>query len=118
MANKNQEAETTTGGLEFVEDCDAQVILGTTPKRKQKIKIFVPVGSFARWKITYDNGKPIDELPGYYLSRREAMKAVTLWERAAKKTIDAKQFEFFGDKEPPVLKRKRVRGARAEANTS
>jgi len=110
--------ETTTGGLSFVENCDDQIILVSTPKRKQKIKIFVPVGSFARWKITYDNGKAIDELPGYYLSRREAMRAVTIWERTAKKTMDAKQFEIFGDKEPPVLKRKRVRGARAEANTS
>jgi len=118
LTDKNREAETTTGGLSFTEDCDNQVILGTTPKRKRKIKIFVPVGSFARWKITYDNGKAIDELSGSYLSRKEAMKAVTTWERTAKKTVDAKQHELFGDKEPPVLKRKPVRGARAEANTS
>ncbi len=118
MTHKNQKVATTMGGLSFVEDCDNQIILGTTPKRKQKIKIFVPIGSFARWKITYDNGHPIDELPGYYLSRREAMKAATTWERATKRTVDAKWDELFGDKEPPVLKRKPVSGARAEANTS
>lgn len=104
--------------LVFAEDAERQVIFCTTPKRKQKIKIFVPVGNFARWKILYEDGKPIYELSnGYYLSRKEAIRAVVQWEKSAKKTQEAKQFELFGDKEPPVLKRKKVRGTRVKTNT-
>ncbi len=99
--------------LVFTEDADNQTILATTSKRKQKIKIFVPIGNFARWFITYEDGKYISGLSGgSYLSRKAAMQAVTLWEVDARKTENAKQFELFGDKEPPVLKRKKISGAR------
>ena len=99
--------------LVFTEDADKQIILVTTPKRKQKIKIFVPVGNFVRWFIVYEDGKYISGLSdGSYLSRKAAMQAVTLWEVDARKTQEAKQYELFGDKTPPVLKRKKIRGAR------
>jgi len=123
LTHKNQ----TTGGITdalnqplfFKEHPEDQIIFCTTSKRKQKIKIFVPVGNFARWKILYEDGREITKLSdGYYLSRREAIKAVVEWERTAKKTQDAKQFELFGDKTPPVLKRKKIRnGPRAETNS-
>lgn len=105
--------------LVFVEDAERQVIFCTTPKRKQKIKIFVPIGNFAHWRIIYEDGKYISDLSyGSYLSRREAIRAVVQWEKLAKKTQEAKQFELFGDKEPPVLKRKKVRnGTRAKTDT-
>ena len=104
--------------LVFVEDAEKQIILVTTPKRKQKIKIFVPVGNFARWFITYEDGKPIPGLSnGTYLSRKVAIKAVVQWEMDAKKTVEAKQYELFGDKIPPVLKRKKISGSRAKTNT-
>ncbi len=100
--------------LIFTEDADNQVILVTTSKRKQKIKIFVPVGNFARWFIVYEDGKYVSGLSGgSYLSRKAAVQAVVLWEADARKTENAKQYELFGDKEPPVLKRKKIRGARA-----
>ncbi len=100
--------------LVFTEDADNLVILVTTPKRKQKIKIFVPVGNFARWFIVYEDGKHISGLSdGSYLSRKTAMQAVVLWEARARKTEEAKQFELFGDKTPPVLKRKKTRVTRA-----
>lgn len=102
--------------LKLTEDYENQIVFVSTPKRKQRIKVFVPVGSFAHWHIRYENGKPIDGLDGVYLSRKEAMKAVILWERNTKKTEDAKQFELFGDKEPPVLKRKVKRAARTQTN--
>ena len=99
--------------LVFTEDADNQIILVTTPKRKQKIKIFVPVGNIARWLIVYEDGKYISGLSdGSYLSRKAAMLAVTLWEVDARKTQEAKQYELFGDKIPPVLKRKKISGAR------
>jgi hypothetical protein len=100
-------------GLKFTEDHERQVILCSTPKRKVKIKIFVPVGAFARWKILYEDGKEIDGLStGSFTSRKLAIEAVKQWEQKASKTKEAKQFELFGDKEPPVLKRKkRVRGS-------
>jgi hypothetical protein len=101
--------------LIFVEDAEAQIIFVSTPKRKQKIKIFVPVGNFARWFITYEDGKHIPGLSnGSYLSRKVAIRAVIQWEMDAKKTQEAKQYELFGDKIPPVLKRKKARnGPRA-----
>ena len=99
--------------LVFTEDADNQIILVTTPKRKQKIKIFVPLGNFARWFITYEDGKYVSGLSnGSFLSRKAAMQAVVLWEVSAKKSQEAKQYELFGDKVPPVLKRKKIRGAR------
>ncbi len=114
--SKNQMIGVTTAepkSLVFVEDAEAQIVLASTPKRKQRIKIFVPVGGTVFWRITYEDGKAISSLSeGVYTSRGDAMKAVTEWERRAKKTEDAKQFELFGDKEPPVLKRKKTRGAR------
>ncbi len=99
--------------LVFTEDADNQIILVTTPKRKQKIKIFVPIGNFARWFIVYEDGKYVSGLSdSSYLSRKAAMQAVIRWEVDARKTQEAKQFELFGDKEPPVLKRKKISGAR------
>jgi hypothetical protein len=96
--------------LSFTEDYERQIILVSTPKRKLKIKIFVPIGGRILWRITYEDGKPVEGLgAGSFLSRKEALKAVTQWERKARKTENAKQFELFGDKEPPVLKRKKVR---------
>lgn len=119
MTNRNQVIDDTTEELSFVEDADNQIILVTTPKRKQKIKIFVPIGNFARWKITYEDGKPIEGLSsGFFLSRKVALEAIVVWERGAKKTEGAKQYELFGEKTPPVLKRKKVRnGSRAKTNT-
>ena len=99
--------------LVFTEDADNQIILVTTPKRKQKIKIFVPLGNFARWFITYEDGKYVSGLShGSFLSRKAAMQAVVFWEASAKKSQEEKQYELFGDKVPPVLKRKKIRGAR------
>jgi hypothetical protein len=99
--------------LKFTEDYERQVILCSTPKRKTKIKIYVPVGNLAQWRVCYEDGKPIEELSGAYMSRKLAIQAVVLWLETTKKTKEAKQFELFGDKEPPVLKRKKiVRGAR------
>ena len=95
--------------LKFVEDCENQIITCSTPKRKVDIKIFLPVGQFPHWKITYSDGKPIEGLSeGVFLSRRDAKNAVIFWERDAVKTKEAKQYELFGDKQPPVLKRKKV----------
>lgn len=115
MTNKNQRTGEITEGLSlFKEYHEDQIILLSTPKRLHKIKIFVPISNFARWKIVYEDGTPIPELSdGYYLSRMDAIRAVTMWERSIKKTQEAKQFEIFGDKKPPILKRKKTRGPRA-----
>jgi len=105
--------------LKFTEDHENQIVLITTPKRKHRIKVYVPIGNFAHWKISYEDGKPIEGLSeGVFLSRKRAMNAVSLWNITAKKTKDAKQFELFGDKEPPVLKRKSVSGTRSKTDTS
>lgn len=107
------------GELSFEEDPEEQVIFCTTPKRKHRIKIFVPVGNFARWKIVYEDGKDIPNLSnGSWLSRSLAIRAVVQWEMDVKKTQEAKQFELFGDREPPVLNRKKKRGTTVTANTS
>lgn len=109
----------TMDELSFEERPEDQIVFCTTPKRKQRIKVFIPVGNFARWWIVYEDGKYISELSdGTYLSRKLAIRAVVQWEKGAKKTQEAKQFELFGDKEPPVLKRKKVyNGSRAKTNT-
>ena len=100
--------------LLFEEDPEEQLITCTTPKRKLKIKIFVPIGQFSRWKIRYEDGTAIEGLDGYWLSRLEAIRALRIWEVAAKKTDLAKKQEIFGDRKPPVLKRKK-RGPAAQA---
>ena len=114
--SKNQTTDATTDepkALEFIEDCERQIILVSTPKRRQKIKIFVPVGGRTLWRILYEDGNFIPCLSnGSYISRSAAIRAVIQWEMDTKKTVDAKQYELFGDKEPPVLKRKKIRGAR------
>lgn len=106
--------------LSFTEDHERQIILCSTPKRKIKVKVFVPIGSFARWHITYEDGRQIEGLSeNTYTSRKLALQAVVQWEQTIKKSKDAKQYELFGDKEPPILRRKQVRnGARAKTNTS
>lgn len=119
MTHKNQTTDDTSGGLSFTEQPENQIILCTTPKRRDKIKIYVPVGQFPYWKICYENGGEIEGLGGRWMSRGDATKAVIQWERLAKKTEGAKQFEMFGDKQPPVLKRKKTRnGPRAKTNIS
>ena len=119
MTHKNPGTVGTTGELNFVEDTDAQIVWVTTPKRRKKIKIFVPVGNYARWHIAYEDGSHVENLSnGTYLSRKAAIYAVVAWDTMATQSQDARLYELFGDKEPPVLKRKPVRGARAKANTS
>jgi len=99
-------------GIKFEEQPDNKIVYCTTPKRKNRIKIHVPLGQFPYWKIVYEDGKPIEGLSeGVFLSRLDAMKQVTDWELKTKATEEAKQFELFGDKEPPVLKRKKVRAS-------
>lgn len=118
MTHKNQTTDDTSEGLSFVEQPENQIVLCSTPKRRDRIKIHVPVGQFPYWEICYENGGEIESLGGRWMSRMDAIKAVTLWERTAKKTEGAKQFELFGDKQPPVLKRKKVRnGPRDKTNT-
>ncbi|MHA2351327.1 MAG: hypothetical protein ACXADL_17045 [Candidatus Thorarchaeota archaeon] len=100
--------------LSFTEDRENHIMLFTTSKRKIKIKAYIPIGRTPFWVIVYEDGRPVEGLKGKWLTRRDVIKAVNLWDMSAKKTKDAKQFELFGDKKPPVLKRKqRVRGAAA-----
>jgi hypothetical protein len=95
--------------LKFEEDCEKQIIWVETPKRKARLKIFVPVSNIVHWRISYEDGRPVEGLSeNRYTSRLFAIKAVEVWEATTKKTKDAKQYELFGDKQPPVLKRKRV----------
>jgi hypothetical protein len=102
------------GELSFVEDRENHVMLFTSPKRKAKIKAYIPNARSPHWVILYEDGRPVEGLGGKWITRVDVIKAITVWDHSAKKTKDAKQFELFGDKEPPVLKRKqRVRGARA-----
>jgi len=99
-------------GLKVTEDHDNQVLWVETPKRKARLKVFIPVGNTIQWRISYEDGRPIEGLSNsVYTSRLFAMKAVEMWEKSTKKTKDAKQYELFGDKQPPVLKRKRVKNA-------
>ena len=92
--------------------CDTQVIKATTPKRKIGIKIFIPHGQCNLWHIAYEDGRAVEGLSdSIYTSRFFAMRAFEKWERLTKKTKDAKQYELFGDKQPPILKRKRVKNA-------
>ncbi len=95
--------------LSFTEDFEEQVILIKTNKRKEKIKIFVPLSGFAHWKISYENGKEIPELNGVYLSRLDAIKAVTFWLQKTKISEKAKHDAWFKpEKERPELKRKKA----------
>lgn len=98
--------------ISFEENFEEKVVYCTTPKRKNRIKIHIPLGNFPYWKIVYEDGNPIEGLSeGVFTSRLDAIKCVKEWERTAKATESAKQYELFGDKKPPELKRKKVRGS-------
>ncbi len=116
MTIKNQTTDGTTDGLKVEESPELKIVYVTTPKRRERIKIHVPRGQFPYWEICYENGVPIEGLKGKWMSRLDAIKSVVAWERKAKKTDGAKKQELFGDKEPPVLKRKPIRGSRAQTN--
>lgn len=106
-------------GLKFEQDqdnCERQVIRVKTAKRKIGLKLFIPLGQYNHWHIAYEDGRPVKGLSdSVYTSRLFAMKAIELWEELATKSEDAKQHELFGDKQPPVLKRKRVKKNAAAA---
>lgn len=99
--------------LNIKEDHENQIILITTSKRKARIKLFIPFGNRIQWRIVYEDNKYIKGLSeGSYTSRKLALAAVGRWEEKASQSVKAKQLELFGDKKPPVLKRKVKDGAR------
>lgn len=105
--------------LKFEEHYEEQVILCTSPKRKTKIKIFVPLGGSSMWRVQYEDGHKIDHFESMsFTSRKLAIQAVRDWEKTISKTKEAKHSELFGDKKPPVLKRKTIRGARTKTINS
>lgn len=91
------------------EDTEERYVLYSTPIREKKIKVHWPrLINNAMWQITYEDGTKIDDsLSGKYLSKREALKALTLWEDRTSLTPQAR----YKDKTPPVLKRKKVLAA-------
>jgi hypothetical protein len=92
------------------EDHENKTIWLTTPKRESRIKVFVPEFSgYPFWRIRYEDGTTIPELTGVFLSRREAIKALELWEESTKVSKTKYQNDLWGHKEPPVLKRKKVK---------
>ena len=104
-------------GVKFEEVVDEKVVYCTTPKRKNRLKIFVPIGNFPFWKVTYEDGRAVDGLEGSFTSRLDAMKCVADWETRVLPTDEAKQLEMFGDKQPPVLKRKKIRDTKPRSKT-
>lgn len=102
--------------IKVVEEPEKQLIWIETDKRKNRIKIYVPQYSvYGHWRVAYEDGRPIEEIPGSFLSRREAILHVKNWLRITKQSKQAKQYQLFGDKEPPVLRAKKVK---ASARTS
>lgn len=102
--------------IKVTEEPEKQIVWVTTNKRKNKIKIFVhPMDGFGFWRVGYEDGRPIPEIGGRFLSKNEALKEVKKWLIQVKQSKEAKQYELFGDKQPPELKRKQVR---ARASTT
>ena len=89
-------------------------VLIDTPKRTKKIRVGIIPNGFIFWGVTYEDMTPIAELKGSFTTRKAAVDAVKEWLKDVKPTEAAKHLEIFGEKvEPPVLKRKPVRAARA-----
>lgn len=105
--------------LKVTEEPENQILWIETNKRKSKLKVFVhPADGFGFWRVAYEDGRKINDLAGKFLSKSEALKAVREWIAKTKKSETAKQYELFGDKEPPVLKRKKVRGRTSSTDDS
>jgi hypothetical protein len=92
------------------EDTENKTVWLTTPKRESKIKVFIPQFSgYSFWKIRYEDGTEIPELSGSFITKREALKALDIWEEATKISKTKYQRDNWGHEEPPVLKRKKVK---------
>lgn len=104
--------------LELYEDHERQIVTIKTPKRTETIKVYVPWNGYATWKICYDNGQPIPDLSGSYLSRKQAIEAVKFWLSKQKMSPMAKAEAWFGPDQKKQLKRKQVRGTKAKTDSS
>jgi len=94
------------------EDFDNKVLVVTSEKRKRQLRVFVPkFGNYSFWRITYEDGNHVPGLEGVFLSRREALRAIELWENNTKVSREVYRDEIFGPANPPVLKRKNIKRA-------
>jgi hypothetical protein len=100
--------------VKITEDYAKQIVWVETSKRKEKIKIFVPLNGLVNWKITYEDGRGIPELGGIFLTKRDALKALNLWLVNAKTSEAVNHDEWFGRDEKKEVKRKKVSGSRAK----
>lgn len=89
------------------ENFESKIVWLTTPKRKERIKVFVPANGLSFWKVSYERAGDIPELNGVFTGRKEAIKAVVNWLRETKETKEVLHDIWFGDKETPELQTKK-----------
>ncbi len=102
--------------MDVHEDYENQIVWVTTEKKKNRIKIYVPMNGTATWKIAYEDGRQIPELKGAYTSPKNAIEAIVKWERKAKTNNAVKHDEWFGPDQKKQLRTKR--GTRAKTDNS
>lgn len=89
--------------------------LVTVTNRSKKLLVSIPiVDSYGLWSITYDDGSPVSGLDGKFTSHKFALKAIDDWQKKTPISEKAKHELLFGDKEPPVLKTKKVKQVATE----
>jgi hypothetical protein len=98
--------------MDVLEDPSGKLLWVTTEKRDKRIKVFIPeFNNFSFWYIKYEDGTEVPELTGAWLTKREAVKALEFWEQETKVSKTKYRKDLWGDKEPPELKRKKVKVA-------
>lgn len=103
--------------LNVTEDFERQIIFVESTKRKEKIKIYVPMTGRAEWKVCYESGKSIPEISGVFLSRKSAIEAVKQWLRNTKISETVKHDLWFGEDQKKQVRTKK-RATRAKADNS
>jgi len=89
------------------------------PNRSKDLLLEIPeVSGYGLWEVKYADGKPIPSFDGKFTSHKFALKAIDEWCQNEPPTEKAKHEMLFGDKEPPVLKTKKVKKVATETESN
>lgn len=101
--------------IKISDNPEAQRVTIESPKRAEKIRLFVPNNGRGYWMITYESGKKIKGLEGAYLSRKAALDAVLRFLETAKQSTYANHNEWFGQTKNKRVRKKPVEVVKTKA---
>lgn len=96
------------GDVDINFDKDYQRYHIKIPSRKERIVVEKLDHGSSLFKIRYESGVPIPELNGTFTGKTEAFRALRKWIDLTKPTKEVLRDEWFGEENPPELKRKKV----------